>query len=299
MDRGQIEEIIFRVLSQWKEDQEKELPLEFPVEVSARHVHLTEEDIQTLFGPGAGLTPKRPLSQPGQFLSEERVSLVTAKGRIDNVAVLGPARAHTQTELSITDCRALGIDAPLRMSGDLRGAGNVYIFGPKGMVHAKGSVIIAQAHIHITPDQAEKIGIRNGQEVSVTLPGERRITMNNVICRVSKDAGLAMHIDFDEANGCMLKNNSTARMRSVGKRPLIVDSWGIKEKENTISVDNLQKTGTEYEGKLITEAVAYKIVGDKVKSLTIKKGMILTPSAKDVLSHGGVKLLWQTGRESL
>lgn len=296
MDRRQIEEIIFRVLSQWKEEQEMELPLEFPVEVSARHVHLTEEDIQILFGPGASLTSKRPLSQPGQFLSEERVSLVTAKGRIDNVAVLGPARAHTQTELSQTDCRVLGIAAPLRMSGDLRGAGDVYIFGPKGMVYARESVIIAQAHIHITPDQAEKIGIGNGQEVSVTLQGERRITMHNVICRVSRDAGLAMHIDFDEANGCMLKNNSTARMKVVGKCSLTVDSQGIKERENTVPVDNLQKTGTEYEEKLITEAVAYKIVGDKVRSLTIKKGMILTPSAKDVLSHGGVELLWQTGR---
>ena len=103
MNKQQIEEIIFRVLSQYGEEEMQELPLEFPVEVSARHVHLTEEAVEQLFGTGAKLTPKRPLSQPGQFLSEERVTLVTSKGRIENVAVLGPARSAIQTELSLTD----------------------------------------------------------------------------------------------------------------------------------------------------------------------------------------------------
>ena len=144
MNRQQIQEIILRVLAECGEQgKEQELPLDFPVEVSAKHVHLTREAVEQLFGTGAKLTPKRPLSQPGQFLSEERVTLVTSKGRIENVAVLGPERAAVQTELSLTDCRTLGIDAPLRMSGDLTGAGDVYIIGSMGMIHAKGSVIIA------------------------------------------------------------------------------------------------------------------------------------------------------------
>ena len=119
MDREQIQEIIFRVLSEfgnWMPGREPEL--EFPVEVSAKHVHLTDKAVEVLFGKGKKLTPKRPLSQPGQFLSEERVTLVTPKGRIENVAVLGPERPYVQVELSATDAGPLGVRAPLKMSGD-------------------------------------------------------------------------------------------------------------------------------------------------------------------------------------
>ena len=304
MNKQQIEEIIFRVLSQYGEEEMQELPLEFPVEVSARHVHLTEEAVEQLFGAGAKLTPKRPLSQPGQFLSEERVTLVTSKGRIENVAVLGPARSAIQTELSLTDCRALGLQAPLRMSGDLEGAADVYIFGPKGVVFAKESVIIAQAHIHITPADAEKIGIVNGQKVSVDLPGERSMVMDDVICRVSEEAGLAMHIDFDEANGCMLKKNAMAKMRvsrkvhspkeavqenvTKGAKPCTTDGNGASRIDAGTSKDSVK----EFDGKLITEAIARQMIAEKVTQIAMKKGIIITPAAKDVLRQAGVKLLW-------
>ena len=195
MNRQQIQEIILRVLAECGEQgKEQELPLDFPVEVSAKHVHLTREAVEQLFGTGAKLTPKRPLSQPGQFLSEERVTLVTSKGRIENVAVLGPERAAVQTELSLTDCRTLGIDAPLRMSGDLTGAGDVYIIGSMGMIHAKGSVIIAQAHIHITPPQAEQAGITDGQRVSVTVGAERRTTLENVMAVAKGKLTVIAHV---------------------------------------------------------------------------------------------------------
>ncbi len=300
MNKQQIEEIIFRVLSQYGEEEMQELPLEFPVEVSARHVHLTEEAVEQLFGTGAKLTPKRPLSQPGQFLSEERVTLVTSKGRIENVAVLGPARSAIQTELSLTDCRALGLQAPLRMSGDLEGAADVYIFGPKGVVFAKESVIIAQAHIHITPADAEKIGIVNGQKVSVDLPGERSMVMDDVICRISEEAGLAMHIDFDEANGCMLKKNAKAKMR------VSVKSKAVKEEipafttqqiklcdvnDKKIEKDDGGNVEKEFDGKLITEAIARQLVAEKVTKVTMKKGLIVTPAAKDVFRQAKVKLV--------
>lgn len=290
MNRQQIQEIILRVLAECGEQMTgRELPLDFPVEVSAKHVHLTKEAVGQLFGAGAKLTPKRPLSQPGQFLSEERVTLVTPKGRIENVAVLGPEREEVQTELSLTDCRMLGIDAPICMSGDLEGAGDVYIIGPKGMIFAKESVIIAQAHIHITPPEAGQIGITDGQRVSVTIGGERKITLENVICRVSSQAALAMHIDFDEANACMLPKNATARMRVSGGA-CAEDSCADRKAPKPAPLSAV------FEGKLITEAVARRLASEKQSTLMVAKGVILTPSAKDVLRQSGIEVLWQGRR---
>ena len=190
--------------------------MEIPVEISARHVHLSRNDVDALFGAGYTLTRKRDLSQPGQFLCEERVKLVTQTGEIANVAVLGPERKETQVELSLTDARTLGIKAPIRLSGDLRGASDVVIVGPKGVICAKGSVIVAKAHVHMTPNDARHYGVEHGQSVSVRMGTERSVTLNDVQIRVSPDFRLAVHIDYDEANaaqlsggqivGCLLKN---------------------------------------------------------------------------------------------
>ena len=125
------------------------------VEVSARHVHLTQDDVEALFGPGMTLTPKRPLSQPGQFLCEERVTLVGPRGRRERVAVLGPIRAKTQIELSASDCVELGVKAPVRLSGDVDGSGPIRLEGPKGSLDLTQGVIIAHNHIHLTPETAE------------------------------------------------------------------------------------------------------------------------------------------------
>ena len=313
VDREQIQEIIFRVLSEfgnWMPGREPEL--EFPVEVSAKHVHLTDKAVEVLFGKGKKLTPKRPLSQPGQFLSEERVTLVTPKGRIENVAVLGPERPYVQVELSATDARTLGVKAPLKMSGDLNGAGDVYIIGPEGVYDAKGSAIVAQAHIHLTPDDAAKAGVSDGQRVSVTIRGERPATFENVICRVSSTAGLAMHIDYDEANACMLPKNATAKMRlqtpccSLEKTPVkphaeekIEQKPAVKtepEKEKIPCDEPVKKPETVFNGKLITEAIAKELTAQKGGTLTIKKGVIVTPSAKDIFSREKMELVWETGR---
>ena len=272
------------------------------VETSARHAHVTKEDLEILFGKGASLTHKKDLSQPGQFLSEERVTLVTSKGRIENVAVLGPERAAVQTELSLTDCRTLGIDAPLRMSGDLTGAGDVYIIGSMGMIHAKGSVIIAQAHIHITPPQAEQAGITDGQRVSVTVGAERRTTLENVICRVSSQAALAMHIDFDEANACILPKHATARMKiatgGTGNTDRYTGGKPVREMDKETDTEK-ETCVPEFEGKLITEAVARKLASGSKKKFALAKGVILTPSAKDVLRHAGIEVYWQEGRRTI
>lgn len=170
-----------------------------PVEMSARHVHLTAEDVEILFGKGAALTLKRNLSLPG-FLAEERVSIVTTKGVFKNVAVLGPLREHTQVELSAADAFSLGIHPPVNISGDYTGAADVYLVGPYGMLRAEKSAIIAQAHIHISPEEAVQWGLADRQIVKAELAGMRPMMMNNVMVRVGEGMHAMMHIDMDEAN---------------------------------------------------------------------------------------------------
>ena len=179
-----------------------------PVEVSARHVHLTQEAVEKLFGKGHQLTKKRDLSQPGEFLAEERVKIVTNKGEFANVAVLGPARPAVQVELSMTDCKTLGIKAPVNLSGDLNGAADVVLFSTAGMYKADHSAIVAKAHIHMTPKDAEMYGVKDGQTVRVRLDSPRSITVNDVLIRVKESFQLAMHIDFDEANAACVSGNT-------------------------------------------------------------------------------------------
>lgn len=180
---------------------------DFLVEVSARHVHLTTEAVEILFGKGARLSKKKDLSQPGEFLSNERVKLVTGKGEMDNVAVLGPERKAVQVELSATDARSLGVKAPVNLSGDLNGAGDVLIIGPCGYLMASGSCIVAKAHIHMTPSDASAFGVTDGQSVKVHLDTPRPVTIEDVVIRVKDSFSLAMHIDFDEANAAQASGN--------------------------------------------------------------------------------------------
>ena len=202
-----IKQIVADVLSRSGFSGSNVKGMEIPVEISARHVHLSKADKDALFGAGYTLTRKRDLSQPGQYLCEERVKLVTASGQIDKVAVLGPERKETQVELSLTDARTLGLKAPIRLSGDLSNAADVMIIGPKGVITAKGSVIIAKAHIHMTPCDAKKYGVEHGESVNVRMGKERSITLNDVQVRVSKDFQLAVHIDYDEANAAQLSGS--------------------------------------------------------------------------------------------
>jgi len=170
------------------------------VEVSARHVHLTERDVQILFGEGATLTPKRDLSQPGQYLSEERVNLIGAKGRKERVAVLGPTRPSTQVELSKSDCIELGVTAPLRESGDVKGSGTMTLEGPCGTVTLTEGVIVAQSHVHVPPETAQMLELKDKQRVCVEMMTERPVIFKNVVIRVNGNFNFRMHIDFDEAN---------------------------------------------------------------------------------------------------
>lgn len=181
-----------------------------PLEVSARHVHLTAQAVEVLFGPGHKLTKKRDLSQPGEFLAEERVKIVTAKGELAAVAVLGPERKAVQAEVSLTDARALGIAAPVNLSGNLTGGGDAILIGPAGIWEAKGAVIAAKVHIHMTPDHARSCGVHDGESVRVRVESARPLTFDDVLVRVSPNFDLAMHVDFDEANACAWSKDARA-----------------------------------------------------------------------------------------
>lgn len=183
------------------------------VEISAKHVHLSVADMEKLFGAGATMTPKRALSQPGQFLSEQRVSLIGPNGtKFSNVALLGPARSHTQVELSKSDCFALGVTAPIRDSGDLAGSGQITIEGPQGTITVPDCTIIAKRHIHVPPKVAEAHGFKDKQAVCVELITDRPVILKDVLLRVSDKFSYRMHIDFDEANGADVSGFTLGRI---------------------------------------------------------------------------------------
>ena len=175
------------------------------VETSARHVHVTQEDLETLFGKGYELTVKKSLSKPGQFACNERVDVVGPKKTLTGVSILGPVRSATQVELSLTDARAIGVAAPIRESGDIEGSGACRLVGPKGEVELTQGVIAAKRHIHMTPADAEAFGLKDRDEVTVKIDSDgRSLTFGDVVVRVSDRFALAMHIDTDESNaGCV------------------------------------------------------------------------------------------------
>lgn len=172
------------------------------VETSARHVHLTEEQIAILFGEGATLTHKKDLSQPGQFACEERVTVVGPKKPIANVIVLGPARPAGQVEISYTDARTLGIDAPVRESGDVAGAPGCKLVGPAGEVDLAEGVIIAKRHVHLDPATAEEFGVKDKQIVSLKIENDlgRSTVYGDLVVRVNPNFAPAVHLDTDESN---------------------------------------------------------------------------------------------------
>ena len=171
------------------------------VETSARHLHLSQADLTTLFGPDAKLTNKKDLSQPGQFACFERVDIVGPKNQLKGVTILGPIRPNTQVELSKTDARSIGIDAPVRESGDIEGTPGCKIVGPCGEVEIDKGVIVAKRHIHVTPQQAEELQLKDKEVVSVKIESEdRSLIFGDVVVRVSEKFDAAMHIDTDESN---------------------------------------------------------------------------------------------------
>jgi putative phosphotransacetylase len=196
-----IREVTIRALA-----TNNQTTFEFPIAVSNRHIHLSKEHVERLFGRNYQLNKWKDLSQPGQFASKETVTLIGPKGKLEKVRVLGPARGNTQIEISLFDGYTLGITPPIRDSGDIDGTPSINIQGPRGQLKVDQGLICAARHIHMNPDDAARFQVANGQRVQVKVTGQRGVIFDNVLIRVSPKYKLEMHIDVDEANAAQIKN---------------------------------------------------------------------------------------------
>lgn len=178
-----------------------------PVGLSNKHLHLSSADLATLFGEGYELHPTKALKQPGQFASEEKVDIVGPKGTLKGIRVLGPVRKETQVELAMTDCRAIGVSAPVRESGKLEGTPGVKLIGPKGEVELDHGAIVALRHIHLSAEQAKEAGVADKEMVSIKVGGERGLIFENVLIRAGEGHDRECHLDTDEGNAAGLKND--------------------------------------------------------------------------------------------
>lgn len=181
-----------------------------PLEASGRHVHITKDQAMALFGHD--LTPERPLSQPGQYLAKERLNVVGPKGTFRNVAVLGPARREAQVEISLTDGKVLGIQPPVRLSGDVKDSPGCTLEGPLGKITLDRGVIAAQRHIHLTPDEGKRFGVTDKQVVQLQTLTGRPAVFRDTVVRISPDYAAAVHLDYDEANACGFQKGDLGRI---------------------------------------------------------------------------------------
>ena len=200
MDNQQMQKLVDAVLGS----------LFVELEASGRHVHVTKEQSVILFGHP--VTPRRPLSQPGQYLANERVTVVGPKGEFTNVAVLGPERKEAQVEISLTDARTLGVEVPVRLSGDVKGSPGILLRGEKGCIPLTEGVIAAQRHIHLTPEDAKKFGVQDKQVVKLQTYTARPVLFEDVAVRVSPDFASYVHLDYDEANACGFRKGDLGRI---------------------------------------------------------------------------------------
>ena len=201
-----VEHIVAEVITRVK----KEAFIE--VEASGRHVHLCKEHIDLLFGKDYELTKIKDLSQPGQYACKERVTITGPKGSLNNVIVLGPARKATQVEVSLTDATVLGIKAPVKESGSIKGTPGITISTERASITVYEGVIVAKRHIHMTPEDAEKFGVKDKEIVGAKVYGSRPLIFDDVVIRVSKDFRTFMHIDYDEANACGFTKGTLCRI---------------------------------------------------------------------------------------
>ncbi|GLC82151.1 phosphate propanoyltransferase [Lacrimispora brassicae] len=206
-----IQKVTALVVENWQRLSTQ--PYQVPVGISARHVHLSREHVEMLFGTGYRLTPIKALSQPGQFACEEQVAVCGPAGTLPRVRILGPERKQSQVEMAFSDCRILGIQPAVRTSGDLKGTPGIILKGPKGEVLLREGVIIADRHIHMTPEDALWFGVSDQERVRVAVDGPKGGVLDQVLIRVTRESSLDFHLDTDDANAFQLKQGQWVTIR--------------------------------------------------------------------------------------
>lgn len=292
MDEKRLEEVIASVICRYLPEskvQEGQIGFEIPVGVSGRHVHLSQQDVDLLFGKGHELVRKRDLSQPGQFVCEERVTIIGPKHVFQNVAVLGPVREHAQVEVSYSDARMLGVEAPVALSGHLEEAADITIASADSCVRLKRSLIIAKNHVHMSKAAAKKAGVCDGDLVDVVMQTERPITFRNVPVRAGDGHELEMHIDFDEMNACLYKNTDRAI--------LIKKNGGAACKEiSSLQENKALKEKTEEMPKktlavhFLTETKLQELLQEGINEVFVDKKTIISSLAEDFARSHQMKI---------
>lgn len=283
MDSELIDSIVKEVLKRINNNSNSLIE----VEASGRHVHLSRKDVDLLFGEGYKLTPAKELSQPGQFACMERVTITGPKGSLKNVVILGPERKATQVEISLTDALSLGIKAPIRESGKIDNTPGITISSAKASISIDRGVIVAKRHIHITPEDANKYGVKDNQIVKVEVFGERPLIFDDTIIRVSPQYRTYMHIDYDEANACGYKKGVFCKILN-DKSNNSVD-YKPHTTTNTISSNNRQLDIKDK--KAITESDLKKAYLSGIKTITINKESMITPLAVDFIRINNIKII--------
>ncbi|MDR6550564.1 phosphate propanoyltransferase [Paenibacillus qinlingensis] len=263
-----------------------------PIGVSARHAHVSIEHLETLFGAGYELTQKSDLFQPGQFAANETVLIVGPKGSIENVRILGPVRGATQVEISRTDAMKLGYQPPLRESGDVQGSSPVTIVGPKGSLYLTEGLIIAQRHIHMSPQDAKMYGFKQGEDVLVQIAGPRSIVYDNVRIRVSERYKLEMHMDTDEANAAWLATGDTGIILHPSDSKWMRQTTELDEQlaEPARRNRGYQENVQLIEQKLLTQRDIQEL---DASTITVSKHTIITPLARDTAKDKGITILFK------
>ena len=288
MNEQLVQQVVAQVLnalSQQSSDASTQLApqsLDIPIGVSARHVHLSQPHVEQLFGKGYQLTGKSPLSQPGQFAANEQVTIVGPKGSLHGVRILGPARDLSQVEVSATDSRTLGINAPLRISGEIANSAPVTLIGPKGSLYLHEGCIVAVNHIHMSPADAHRFSVEDGQRVHIEVQTERPMIFSNVLVRVNPRFALEMHVDTDEGNAAFITKGSVGRI-------LDMQTSKQKQERNTlqpVEVHSQQK----YSKKLVSEK---DVLQCQCKELIVSKKTIITALAFDKARQMGIQIIRQ------
>lgn len=286
MNQQLIEQIVGEVLGQLGKNPTQLPERAVPIAVSARHVHLQPEHVEVLFGAGYELTQRSELSQPGQFAANETVMIAGPKSSIERVRILGPVRKATQVEVSFTDAMKLGVKPPLRESGNIEGSAPITLIGPKGSVHIEQGLIIAQSHIHMGTQDAQRFGVQDGEYVTVEADGIRPISFRNVRIRVNERYRLEMHIDTDEANAGFITQGTIGRLIKPNEATEpVACSLPVSTTVNAPSpAKTVAPKSYEFTKKLLSTEDLAAISEDEI---IVPKGTIVTALARDTARELG------------